>query len=1019
MAASEAPQAPSLQLWGVPSLLPAPAAQAVAFGPERRFQLLLLLALERGQWLDRDRIAALLWPAHALPEARRNLRKVVFRARAVPGAQALESNDHALRWDVTTDLQALLDACRRGDAAHGLALRRGPPLQGVDDPGNGTLAEVLAAARARIDEVWLNAAHEQLRAQTEPPAQAAAARRILEVDPLDEPAIGALLQAERSCGRPAEAQAAYRRYATRLVQELGVEPSHALRDLVHGAPAPAGVEPALPPLRRASDAFVGRRLELAEAQALLTLPACRALTLLGPGGIGKSRLAQQLMARCAAQFAGGAYWVALQDTAQLPAALASLAQALGITTQDTGDPIDQLLRQLPQERLLLVLDNAEHLGELAAALQRLLDGAPAVVLLLTSRSRLHLRDEWVLPLPGLAVPDEDSRDLEAAASFDAVRLFEQCAHAAQRDFVLARHLPAVIAIVEAVGGMPLAIELAAGWVRLLPPEQVALDLRGSIDLLERDPASHSAPARSDHTSLRAVLDGTWRLLAPREREALARLAVFEGGFMRAAAQAVAACSLPLLSSLVDKSLLTVDEAGRFSLHPVVAAYAAERHSEDAARAAQLAVRHAAYFAEAVALPQPRSSGDARARLATVDRELANLLVALRNTIDRGPDAVVCALVSALRGFYESRGRLLEGLGVLRPLLAAPWLVRPAARRAQAELRAAVAWMLYRKGDFRDARAIAEPGIAAAKAARDPRLMAGCLRALASSQSALGNPGQARPHFEQALALYREAGDRPAIATTLGDLGVVEKRLGNYAAALVHYRAALEIDREMGEAEGIAIRLNNIANVHMEQDDWARAQQSFEDGLRQLSAEAAPWLTVYLEYGLGVTTLELGAQVQAQRHLEAARRRATAANLPHMAVAATMALARVAATGGRLGEGLRGLRAAALACAGLDGIEDRLSLALYYGEWLRAAGRGSEAGLAWRVVMAHAEADAGLRRTAQRWTDALTAADQALAGQGALDARLDDVLDALQDEPPWREGPEDAPASGKARETPPA
>ena len=191
----------------------------------------------------------------------------------------------------------------------------------------------------------------------------------------------------------------------------------------------------------------------------------------------------------------------LQDTAQLPAALASLAQALGITTQDTGDPIDQLLRQLPQERLLLVLDNAEHLGELAAALQRLLDGAPAVVLLLTSRSRLHLRDEWVLPLPGLAVPDEDSRDLEAAASFDAVRLFEQCAHAAQRDFVLARHLPAVIAIVEAVGGMPLAIELAAGWVRLLPPEQVALDLRGSIDLLERDPASHSAPARSDHTSL--------------------------------------------------------------------------------------------------------------------------------------------------------------------------------------------------------------------------------------------------------------------------------------------------------------------------------------------------------------------------------------------------------------------------------------------------------------------------------------------------------------------------------------
>ena len=201
-------------------------------------------------------------------------------------------------------------------------------------------------------------------------------------------------------------------------------------------------------------------------------------------------------------------------------------------------------------------------------LDRLLAGPSGLCLLVTSRARMQVGGEWLQVLSGLAVPDEQSHDLEAAASFDAVRLFDLRARAAQRGFELGRHLPAVIRILDAVAGMPLAIELAAGWVRLLPPEEIARDLQDSIDVLQHDPGAAAQPARPEHHSVRAVLERSWALLVPREREALGALSVFEGGFTRAAAQAVAGSALPLLASLADKSLLTTDASGRCTSEPI-------------------------------------------------------------------------------------------------------------------------------------------------------------------------------------------------------------------------------------------------------------------------------------------------------------------------------------------------------------------------------------------------------------------------------------------------------------------
>ncbi len=224
----------------------------------------------------------------------------------------------------------------------------------------------------------------------------------------------------------------------------------------------------------------------------------------------------------------------------------------------------------------IVLDNGEHLEDLPALLDAWLDAAPALQIVVTSRRRLGAAHEQVLALAGLAVPDEASRDAEAALAFDAVRLFALRAGAAQRDFDAAAHAGSIVRIVQRLGGLPLAIELAASWVRLLPPARLADDLEASLDWLERDPAAATPAARPAHASLEGVLAQSFTLLAPSEREALAALAVFESGCTPAAARAVAGVSLPLLAALADRSPLAADGSGRFVMHPVVAAFARER-----------------------------------------------------------------------------------------------------------------------------------------------------------------------------------------------------------------------------------------------------------------------------------------------------------------------------------------------------------------------------------------------------------------------------------------------------------
>ncbi|MBK6863724.1 MAG: tetratricopeptide repeat protein [Ideonella sp.] len=603
------------------------------------------------------------------------------------------------------------------------------------------------------------------------------------------------------------------------------------------------------------------------------------------------------------------------------------------------------------------------------------------MLLVTSRVRTHAALEWPLPLAGAAGAGRREPRPEAAVAFDAVRLFALRAGAAQRGFALARHLPAVIAIVDAVGGMPLAIELAAAWVRLLPPREIAQDLRRGLDLFERDPAAPGAPARPEHASLRAVLDRAWQLLAPREREAMAGLAVFEGGFTRMAALVVVQAPLPVLSSLVDKSFLTVDEAGRFGIHPIVAADATERLARDGHRGAAIARAHAEHYLRQLAALAPGNGADPRPIGEGVETEYANCRAAWRHAIEAGLAEIVAPAVGAWRAY--SRPARTPRRGHRVPAAGA----RSARRRADScrppprAFRAALSRLHYRRGDYHLGLALSLAGAEGAERCGDRRVLASCLANAGSCQSAIGEWGTARACFERALAIARADGVTSEIAAALNNLGIVAKKEGRYDDALACYAQALATERELGNHAAIVRCLNNLAGVHMERDQWAGAAVY---GRGPAPVRALPARRLDAQPRIRPRRGAARAWRDRRRRGEASRcaRAQPRSRHPRRRAPCGVNLGRIAGMRSDFATAIGRLRDAARSAHERGWTHESLQVALFFGECLRDAGHKLAAARTWQMVATHPQCEAGLRDSALRWLAglALTPEEQAQAGR---------------------------------------
>ncbi len=919
-----------LQLFGSPTV--EHGGDSVALPFERRSQLLVFLALRRA-WVGRAELATMLWPEQEAKLAYSNLRKTLFRLQSLPWAARIEVQGGALRFLPDTDVAAFEAALREGRVPEAIALKQGELLAGFEGEGSEAWSAWLSFERERLGSAWRNAALAHLGAGGDPAGAVALSARLLAADPLDEAAMRAHMAALAATGQQAQARQAYRDFARRLGEELGLEPAaelKALHDSLGGAAARAVPAPA-----EADASFVGRSLELRRIAQLLADRDCRLLCLIGPGGVGKTRLARRALELNAARYPDGSAFVSLEDASDAQEAATQVARALDVPLAGRADPLTQVIARLKDRRAIIVLDNFEHLVAHAREVERLLRECPQVQVLATSRVRLALAQERLLPVDGLPCPEPEDHDrLEA---FDAVRLFVTAARRVAPELAVEAEAEAIADICRLVDGLPLALELAAAWTRVLPCNEIAAELRHGTELLRAvDPAQ---PRR--HASIELVFDHSWKLLGPVEREALARLSVFRGGFTAESARAVASASLPVLGALHDKSLLRRD-GQRLYLHPLVHQLAALRLSEGEVRESTQRA-HALHFHRLLAQLRRRVEDGGNLELRGVDDEFENCRVAWRWAVSHAAPEIAKSLPTLLH-YCDHRGRLEEGLALLREALEAAALA--AAPRVAAQVRSAVAHLEYRLDRYAEAEANATRALGATRPGEDHETRLQCYKVLGGCCLRLGRIEEAGGHFRQALEAAPAEVDPHNAAGMLDNLALIEKRLGHYDEALGLSLESLAQHRRLDDVAGVSLCLNNLGSFYLERGDYAAAMPHLLEAL-ELSERHGHVLTKALVLAnlseIAVKTGDLAeADAQGGRAIELARSAGNRALSVHV----ELLVAIVAARRGNL-DGAR----ARLAAAVQDGIAvGRPSLLLTgvcaFAELLEAQG---EPGCARRVL----------------------------------------------------------------------
>jgi predicted ATPase/DNA-binding SARP family transcriptional activator len=942
-----------LTLFGAPTVWY--GTESLALAVERRAQLLVLLALRRG-WMPRSELAAMLWPDQPAKLAYTNLRKAIFRLQAFPWADRLQQQGGALRLEIDTDVSAFEQALREERITDALALRRGELLEGFDNGASEAWSRWLGFERDRLNAAWRNAAQQFLAGDAEPAQAIDLASRLLEADPLDEAALRSAMTWLARAGQTARARQVYREFVERLADELGLAPSTELQALHAslGAESTRSVAASMPAVAVDHD-FVGRAVERQRIAALLAQDDCRLLTITGPGGVGKTRLVRRVLDELAGTFADGAVFVPLEDIVA-PAELGGrLARELGVALAGRADPLEQVIEFLRERYALLVLDNFEQLAKDASTLARLLSACRGVKLVVTSRVRLALAGEWLLPLEGLPFPEEEDED--RAESFDAVRCFVRAARRVSPALHPAAEAAAIVDICRQVEGLPLALELAAAWTRLLSCAEIAAELRQGTQLLHATDGAH--PAR--HASIDVVFDQSWRLLSEVERETLARLSVFHGSFTAEAARAAAGAPLAVLGALVDKSLLH-REGPRLHLHPLVRQLAARQLGEGEA-AASTNAGHADYFHRTMArLTRDVASGDGAA-LREMDEAFENCRRAWLWSTVHGASEQLAASVSTLLNYCDHRGRIGEGLALLRQAVESPADgIRPAVR---AQLLSKLAHLEYRLDRYDDAEAHAQQALVAIDRRRDYATRVQALNVLGTCAYRRGRMADAKRFFEQALAAAPMGDQAHNMAVTLDHLALIEKTLGHYPEALRLSLQSLLQHRSIGDRAGEALCLNNLAALQLVIQDNAAAASHLHEGLAICEKDGLHATESFIRTNLAEVGLRAGDPGAAELHAKRALQLAGGTGNRAVAAWATVKLAKI-----RLQHGLMDSARAALA----DGLGAAISLGIpslkfdavaCFSEILSAQGALSQARLVLDFAAAHPSASAAARDELRR------------------------------------------------------
>jgi len=662
--------------------------------------------------------------------------------------------------------------------------------------------------------------------------------------------------------------------------------------------------------------FIGREKEYSDIQQLLAQPGCRLLTLVGPGGIGKTRLALQLEALLRDKFARGSFVAYLQPLRSAEFFVSAVADALGISLIGQEPPLVQLAHYLSDKEALIILDNFEHLLDAADQLAILLPSTPQIKYLITSREALNLQEEWLYSVSGLAFPASSDSYL-IGQNDDAVQLFNERARRVYPDFAPDTEVGAVIQICRLVGGMPLALELAAAWRKTLNCAEIANEIEGGLAFL----TTRLRNVSERHHSIQTVFDQTWQRLDEREQAVFKRLSVFRGGFYRDAAVAVTGASLLILSTLVDKSLLSLDGSGRYQIHELLRQYAAEQLEKSADNVSQTQADHANFYIQF--LHQRRgdvAGGRQREALLEIRADLDNIRVAWLWAVAQGDADALQKGSQSLGLYYQYLGGYLEGMTLFSQatevLQAQPqtvaadyallgtrmyegWYHLRFGRQEGTEACMAHSQAIYHRlnipplsgyltdpnaplsfvaltrGDYATAVRYAEQVRDVAEAEQHSINRQFAYHLLSEAHVGLGAYETAQNFAQRAYAQSLMTGDRWFRAYILNNMGQIAVALGDNRMGKNHFQSSYEIRRDFADPEGMALALVNLGNLSFQERDLAEAEDQFQrsrtiyqDINDKGGLAAANW-------GLGMVTCEQGDFARTQGYFREALQMAVA------------------------------------------------------------------------------------------------------------------------------------------------
>lgn len=622
--------------------------------------------------------------------------------------------------------------------------------------------------------------------------------------------------------------------------------------------------------------FFGRQTEIHEIQNLLKNPDCRLLTLIGPGGTGKTRLAIESAVLSQDLYAQGVYFVDLQSIYSVELLIPAISETLEIPVSGAEAPLEHLLSFLRDQEMLIILDNFENVLEGAGLLSDLLLQTKDLKILVTSRGALNLLEEFLYPVGGMPYPGAE--DVEGdILQYPSVQLFAASARRVRRDFNLEEEYEGVLRICRLVEGMPLALELASSWVKMMPCSEIAAEIQRSIQFLST--SLRNLPER--HRSMQAVFEHSWAMLTENERRVFKRLSIFRGGFKREAAAFVAGASLPVLSSLVSQSLLNrfVPEGerrnvARFQIHELLRQNAADHLAESPRDEAEAYERHCQYYMNLLnELGRRFNHGDQEATLAEVRADHENIRSAWLHAVNHGLVEEMGKGCLMLDHFYQFTSRYLEGASMMdRGIRSLRQM--PAARENQyilAQLLDFACWFAIRLGRYEQVEAMAKESaqlfaetqrIPPVSIGSDPLAVLGVLAqvrgdyhqavelgerlrqlsiergdgdneaiagyVLAGAYLALGDFEKARKYSEAAYETAQKKNNRWFMAYCLVQSGSAARMMGEFSRAKEYFEESYAIRESFDDPEGMALALSHLGEIAQGQKDFREAWRLYQE-----------------------------------------------------------------------------------------------------------------------------------------------------------------------------------------------